>query len=230
MRRLLTFLLPVLLLPAAAAAQDDDAPAQRGRPRFALVPQIALGGIGRRWKEDVEDGVELGPGTGPLLGIALHFDPPGRAAFDAMGGWTRSGYAWEGGGANAPEGRAGKIHLVRVAGSFVWRLREGAPGYFSIGGGALYYRPIERVVAGSGASSTALFDDEEQWMPLAHVGAGYDLTRDGHTLRIDGRLYGSRADQDVVHQGGGAATFGGNDLRARVAFDLLISIGYLIRL
>lgn len=205
---------------AAQSATDSDR-------RWSVVPQIGFGSLGWRWQQTGEGNVEsrVGPGNSPMFAAALHFDPPGRAAYEVLVGLISTDYAADfidhGEVTHKIRGEGG-IRLLRVAGSMMFRMREGAPGYFTVGAGALHYTPTSPFVISQ--NPEAVLADETQWMPSVHAGLGIDLGESKNPIRVDARVYASRPGQEEIALPGGSA------YKARsVAFDFAVSIGYVVR-
>lgn len=239
----LALLLSWLTLSAAPIhAQQERAPAPARPSGWALVPQVAIGPLGNRWegvvtaepdsadpmRRDTISHWQLRPGTAPVLGVTLQYRTAGRFTYELLGSYTATDYAVDiGPDADHTTQKirgAGSIRLLRLMGGIHFRLRPSAPGYFSLGAGATYYRPAERIRVSGGEGREPLFDDRAQWMPAGHVGAGIDLPVGRETLRLDGRVYGSRPAQERVTHVSGEPR-----LEARVALDWLLGVGYVIR-
>lgn len=215
-RAVILFLLLATAAPAMAQREpisDEPAP-----PRWVLVPRLGIGSYGDLWAGG-EDQPKLGASNGAALGLALQFDPDGSLNYELAGSFSSVEYDF-----NAPQGSAGSftgvgsLHLVRLAASLFYRVRQSVPGYFIMGAGALYYRPTERPPFGGTPP-----DDAVQWMPSAHVGLGYNLTSGAHTLQLDGRLYGTRPSQSSLR-------VGADSLDAAVSLDYRFTIGYRVAL
>lgn len=197
------------LAPGAALGQRPPA-----APRAALVPQVSAGGMAARWgAEDPE--ARLGPSRAPHFGASLQLRATRSTSVEVLGTIASTGYAIE--SALTSIRGSGSVHVYRFEAGLLWRMRADVPGYFSIGGGAEYYNPRDRIDVGP----VPISEDEAQWMPAAHVGAGLDWDVDGHLLRLDFRLLATQPAQEMVRAVG-------RQLERRTALDFRIGVGYLI--
>lgn len=215
-----SWLLALALLGAAppALAQGPDA-------RVTLVPFVGGGTIGSRWQS--QDGEStIGPGSGFVLGGAVDVRLTSTTTVELLGSYTGSDYSLDLAGIRSRG--SGSITLYRAALSVLWRIRDNVPGYFSGGAAALYHSPGRKpgtdvVDADSTVQRVPLFDDEPQWMPGGHIGAGIDLESGDHAARLDLRLYGHRSTQ-TVNEAHGAR------YEPKLGLDFQAYLGYLIRL
>lgn len=219
MRKLSILALFALLGGADAAGAQQEEPG-----RAALIPFVGGGTMGARWESNGGES-RLGPGTGIAFGGAFDFRISGTTTVELLGAYTGSDYSLDLGSTRSRG--SGDITLVRTAASVLWRLRDNVPGYFSVGAAALYYSPGRKPgtqveVAPDSLELRPLFDDETEWMPGAHIGAGIDLETEGHTARFDLRLYGHRSTQEV------SDAFG-TSFEPKLALDFQGYLGYVIR-
>ena len=184
--------------------------------KWALVPSVGFGWLGRRWSaEQGGNSVTLGPGQFPQFAVALERQTAGRLSYEFMTGIIPTDYTSDVDTetiGNRYSG-AGRLNLLRAEAGVLYRVRANAPGYFSAGAGAVYIHVVEQF---------ADWEQNSELAPSAHLGAGFDAHPDGATLRFDGRFHFSRGSESVESSVG--------PLEPRFATDFIFSIGYLIGL
>lgn len=224
-----------LALPAPSAGQSTvarmEGPAaaqQEGAgPRLALIPFISAGFLGTRWERPQPE-ASLRPDQSLSFGAAAQVRAAPTLSVELLGSYASTSYHFD--FPSLESASSGELRLYRASAGVLWRMRADVPGYFSLGAGAQYYDPRERPGAevddpdpdSDGTIFVAAVEDDAQWMPSAHLGAGIELGSDDHRLRLDLRGYFVRPAQEAVE-----SVFG--TFERRTAFDFQGALGYMIR-